>query len=188
MRPPFFFCVFLGFLIVFILFLLLVLPIILVTHLHLDVDKKMAGFSIRLFGFIKLLGGYIRPYKGGIALHVSEKKAILLPIEDWRTEQKRISFYKCFRLIACDITTESGAEYLLPLSLAQICARIIFFISGGKKEKISNNVWLTDGNVLRISLRLAVYINIYILLGKCFLYIKESIKSVWQKKMKKSTT
>ncbi len=188
MSPPFFFSVFLGFLLAFIFVLLLVLPIILVTHLHVDLDKKMAGFSIRLFGFIKLLGGYIRPYAGGIALHVSKNKAILLPFADWKTEQKRISFYKCFRLIACDITTESGAEYLLPLSLVEIGTRVFFFVNGGKKEKISNNFWLTDGNVLRISLRVAVYINIYILLGKLFLYIKESIKLLWQKKTKKSTT
>ena len=136
---------------------------------------------------IKLIGGYATTYKGGIALHVSPKKAVLIPYAEVENERKKFSFVKSFRLVAFTLTTETGAEYVLPVSILHAVLRAIFFIIGGKKEKIENNLWLTDGDVLRVSLNCVTYFNLFMLLCAFIQFIKEKIIILWQKKRKKST-
>lgn len=168
------------------LFLLFV-PIVLDADLHYDMNRRKFGFAFFVYKRFKLLGGYIGTYKGGLALHVSPKKAILLPYTEIESERKRFSFVKSFRLIAFTLTTETGAEYLLPVSIAQVILRVYFFVLGGDKEKIENNLWLTDGDELRVSMHVAVYFNLFMLLVEFIKFCKEKIKILWQKKTKKST-
>ena len=79
-------------------------------------------------------------------------------------ERKKYSFIKTFHLSAFTLTTETGAEYLLPVSLAHVILRTYFFAKGGKKEKIENNLWLTDGDILRVSMDVTVWFNILMLM------------------------
>lgn len=162
-------------------------PIVLETDLHYDMNRKKFGFAVFFYKLFKLLGGYAGTYPGGIALHVSPKKAIVVPYAEMESERKRFSFIKTFRLIECTLTTETGAEYLLPVSIAHTVLRTYFFIVGGKKEKIENNLWLTDGDVLRISANFVVYFNLFILLCAFIKFLKEKISILWQKRKKKST-
>jgi hypothetical protein len=57
-----------------------------------------------------------------------------------------------------------------------------FLRMGGKKEKLENNLWLTDGDVLRVSVNFIVRFNLFIVLRNFMQFLKEKIKSVWQKK------
>ncbi|MBR2023765.1 MAG: hypothetical protein IJ996_04555 [Clostridia bacterium] len=150
-------------------------------------NRKKFGFAVFLFKRIKIIGGYIATYNGGIALHVSEKKAILIPYSQMNSERKRFSFIKTFRLIAFNLTTETGAEYLLPVALAHTALRAYFFTIGGDKDKIENNLWLTDGDTLRVSLNFVIFFNLYILLKNFIKFLKEKIKILWRKRKKKST-
>jgi hypothetical protein len=59
--------------------------------------RKLA-FCVRAYRFIKLLGGYIATYKGGLAAHISDKKAVLIPYSDLDNERKRFSVIKTFSL------------------------------------------------------------------------------------------
>lgn len=162
-------------------------PIFIKTDSHYDMNRKKLGFSLFIFGFIKILGGYIGTYKGGLALHLSEKKAILVPYNKLNSERKRFSFIKTFRIITFNVTIETGAEYLLPISLTQTLMRTYFLSMGGDVNKIKNNLWLTDGDVLRISLRSVLAFNLYILIKNFIKFIKEKIKILWRKKTRKST-
>ena len=121
-----------------------------------------------------------------MALHISSKKAILIPYKEANSRRKKFSFVKTFRLIALSITTETGAEYLFPVSIMHTALRAYFFMVGGDKEKIENNLWLTDGDVLRVSLNNVIYFNGYILLVNFLKFIKEKMKILWQKKKEKS--
>jgi hypothetical protein len=131
-----------------------------------------------LYGKIKILGGYADTYKGGIALHTSQKKAILLPYKDMDNERKRFSFVKTFKPVAFTLTTETGAEYLFPVAVLHAVLRIYFFITGGEKERIENNLWLTDGDVLRVSLHSVLFFNVYILLCNVFRFLKEKMVGI----------
>ena len=169
--------------IIFVLFL----PIIFETDLHLDLRKRKFVFCIYLYGKIKIIGGYAQTYKGGVALHTSQKKAILLPYKEMDAERKRFSFIKTFKPIAFTLTTETGAEYLFPIALAHAILRTYFFVIGGEKEGIENNLWLTDGDVLRVSLHSVIFFNLYIVLRNFAKFLKEKITGLLWRKIKKST-
>ena len=134
-----------------------------------------------------MVGGYIATYDGGFALHISPKKAILVPYANLNSERKRFSFMKTFRLITLRLTAETGAEYLLPVAFANSVLRAQFLARGGDRDKIENNLWLTDGDVLRLSLHSVVFFNLYILLCNFLKFLKEKIKIVCQKKRKSTT-
>lgn len=165
----------------------LFLPIVVETDAHYDMNRKKFGFAVFLYKFVKLIGGYAATYKGGLALHISPKKAVLIPYSRLDSERKRFSFVKTFRLVSFRLTTETGAEYLLPVSTAHTALRAYFFATGGDKDKIENNLWLTDGDVLRVSLNSVLYFNLFILLRNLVIFLKEKMKILWQKKMKRST-
>ena len=103
------------------------------------------------------------------------------------SERKKFSIMKTFRLKTFNLTTETGAEYLLLTAVAHAFLRLLFFIKGGEKERIENNLWLTDGDVLRISLNVLFYFNLYILLKSFIKFCKEKIRILCRKRMKKST-
>lgn len=168
-------------------FIHLFLPIFLRVDLHYDVNRRKFAFALYLFKFIRILSGYIATYTGGIAFHLSEKKAVVIPYAQLSNERKRISLMRIFRLQSLTLTTETGAEYMFMMAIVHAFLRIYFFAKGGKKEKIENNFWLTDGDVLRVSASVVLRFNLYVILVKLFQYIKEKIKILWQKNMKKST-
>lgn len=159
-------------------------PIYLQTNAHYDMNRRKFCFSVNVYRKIKIIGGYATTYPGGLALHVSKKKAFLLPYAQINDKRKKFSFAKAFRLKSFVLTTESGAEYLFLTALAQAVLRLIFFIKGGKKEGVENNLWLTDGDVLRISLQSIVYFNLFILLRVFITFCKEKIIELCRKKMK----
>ena len=155
---------------------LLFFPIYLKGDTHYDMNRKKFAFSVYGFGLIKLIGGYASTYKGGIALHVSSNKAILIPYSQMNTKRKKFSILKTFHLKSFDVTTETGAEYLLPIALSQALFRIYYMTRGGSREKYHNHLWITNGDVLRVSLNCTLYFNIFILLCDLFQFIKEKNK------------
>ena len=165
----------------------LFLPIFIKVDVHYDMNRRKFTFAVYIFGFIRIIGGYIATYQGGFAIHVSEKKAFLLPYRQINSQRKRFSFMKTFHLSSFILTTESGAEYLLPTAIAHAALRTYFFIKGGDKKKIENNLWLTEGDVLRVSLRFTVWFTMFMLLVAFIKFLKEKMKISWQKRTKKST-
>lgn len=171
-----------------LLTVLLFFPIFLEADIHYDMNRKKLGFALYAYKVLKLAGGYVTTYPGGIALHVSPKKAILKPYSGMDSERKKMSFTRAFRVVSFSLTTETGAEYLLPVSLAHTVLRTLFFSVGGNKDNIKNNLWLTDGDELKISVNLVTFFNLFILLCAFLKSLKEKIKNLCQKKTKKSTT
>ncbi len=164
---------------------LLFFPIYLETSAHYDMNGRKLSFSVNLYKFIKLLGGYIATYQGGFALHTSKKKAILIPYTEMDNERKRISAIRTLRMKSLSLTLETGAAYLIPVVILQKVAQIYFLAKGGKREELESNLWLTDGDRLRISFAFILRFNLFILLRNI---IKEKIKVLCQTKTKKSIT
>ncbi|MBQ7323500.1 MAG: hypothetical protein IJW96_02940 [Clostridia bacterium] len=170
-----------------ILLILLFFPIYLATNVYYDMNGRKCAFSIRAYDFIPIIGGYIATYKGGLALHVSEKKAILLPYKSMNKEREKFSVVQSFSLKTLIVTIETGADYLIASMWAQIFLRSFFLLKGGKKEKLSNHLWLVEGDVLRISMRCVLRFNGYILIKEFIHQIrKEGV--LCQTKIKESTT
>ena len=162
---------------------ILFFPVYLETDAHYDMNGRKLAFSVRAYKIIKLIGGYVATYQGGLAVHLSNRKAVLIQYSDMDKERKRFSILRTFRLKTLVITSETGAAYLLPVALSQVAFRVYFFAMGGKKEKLENNLWLTDGDTLRISVHFIVRFNLFIILRN----LKERIKVLCQTKIKEST-
>lgn len=167
---------------------LLFVPISLKIIAHYDMNRKKFCFVVYLFSVLKIIGGYIATYQGGFAVHITRKKAFLLPYSQINKERKRFSFIRTFQLRAFHITTETGAEYLLPLAWIYTLLNIYFFAKGGNKGKIKNNILLSDGDVLRVSASFLMRFTLLTILKNTFIIIKEKVKALWLKNMKKSTT
>ena len=162
---------------------LLFFPIYLETSAYYDMNGRKLSFCVDAYKFIKLIGGYIATYQGGFALHVSHKKAILIPYSEMNKERKRFSAIRTLRIKSLSLTLETGAEYLIPAVLVEKIAQIYFLGKGGKKKNLESNLWLTDGDRLRISFAFILRFNLFILLRNI---IKEKIKVLCQTKIKKS--
>ena len=170
------------------LLILLFFPIYLETDAHYDVNRRKFAFVVYANKILRLLGGYVATYNGGLALHISSDKAILLPYKELDRERKRVSIIRTFRLKSLCITTETGPEYLMQIAAAQEAFQWIFLIMGGKQEKLERNLWLTDGDVLRISVTFVIRLNLYMIVRNFIRFMKEKIKVLCQTKIKKSTT
>ncbi len=166
---------------------MLFFPIYLETDVHYDMNRRKFAFAVYAYKCIPIIGGYVATYSGGFAVHVSKKKAILIPYNRVNSERKKFSFIKTFRVKSFILTTEVGAEYLVLTAIVHSLLRMLFFITGGEKEGVENNLWLTDGDILRISLNSLVYFNLFILLKNFITFCKEKIRILCQKKRKKLT-
>lgn len=169
-----------------ILTIVLSFPLLFEGSFYYDMNRKKYAFSLKIFR-IKILGGYFSTYPGGLAMHVSDKKAVLIPFNRMNDDRKKFAFIKTFRLIRFHLTTETGAEYLLQ------CMIIHALIRGYLQQKaqyalnIKTGVWLTDGDVLRLSGNWLMFFNLFMLIKNFIVFLKEKMKILWRKKIEKST-
>ena len=164
------------------LILLLFFPVYVELNAHYDMNRRKFAFGLYAYKIFKLIGGYIATYTGGIAMHLRKNKAILVPYSQMDSERKRFSFIRTFRLKKLITTIETGAEYLFPIAFIEKTAQIWLFVRGVDENKVRNNLILTDGDVLKISLRALVYFNLFILLKNFIIVLKEKLKVYGAKK------
>ncbi len=165
---------------------LLFIPVVLETNVYYDVLRRKFAFSVYGYKLIKLTGGYIATYEGGIAVHTSKNKATIIPYKQLNNERKRFSFMKTFRLKSFAVTTETGASYLMPVLFTQATASAVVFLKTKKKAEIRSRIVLENGEALKISLQCILFCNLFMLLQSILAFIKEKLKKSCRKKLKKS--
>ena len=162
-------------------------PIVQTINAYGDVNAKKLTFSLYLFGFIRLIGGYVTSYKGGVAVHISQSKAILLPYSGMNDKRKKFSFVRTFHLLSLQVTSETGAEYLILTGTIHIALKS-YLAYTGRTKKSKTNLWLTDGDTLKISARLVFYFTAAGLMFTLFKFLIKSagrrLKQGWKKKEK----
>lgn len=164
---------------------LLLFPIFLSFNAHYDVNGKKFCFSLNLYKKLKLIGGYVTAYPKGLALHVSQKKAILIQYTDLEKESKKFSFFKTIRLKRLFISAETGANYVMGVYFLSLLTQIIGVIKFGERSTVKTNVWLVNGDILRLSALLIWRINGYTILKEIVRVIKEKTQ-IWKNKIRKS--
>ncbi len=172
-------------LILFILLVVLFFPIYLETSAHYDMNRRKLTLALYLYKLLPIFGGYLATYPGGMAFHVSDKKAIIIPYSQVHAERKRFSMWRSFHLKSLFLTIETGAEYLLPAFAVHSIARSLFEMKHGNRPH-KNVLWLHQGDMLRISLQFTVYFNLFMLLRYVYKVLKEKIKGLCRKKKKNS--
>lgn len=153
-------------------FLVLFFPFSIEIYSYADLNRKKLTFSFYLYKIFKIYGGYVSAYPGGLAVHTGSRKVKLLPFQDFdRERKKRTKFYRAIKLNRLFVTSETGAEYMLPISCANIFLKAVYYQFGGRGEKIET--WISDGDKLRISTLLSVSFNVFTLLKLWIKRIKE---------------
>ena len=180
-KPLFFVGIALGICILFSI------PILIEGSFHYDMNRKKYAFVIRLYR-IKIVGGYFTIYPGGIAMHITQKKAILLPYKNMNDERKRFAFIKTFRLIRVHLTVETGANYLMPALIGTAFLRVYLQNKAQFLQTYQSRIWLENGDILRISGNWLLFFNLFIVAKNFIVFLKEKIKILWRKKTEKSTT
>ena len=100
----------------------LLFPIFLNIIIFFDAGQKKCYFALYLLRFIKIYGGYAELYKKrGIAIHLSEKKAVLLPFSEIINSGKKFEVTKGFILYGFSHVFEFGSAENPGRSL-MICA------------------------------------------------------------------
>ena len=173
-------------LIFWIIIILLFVPVLVSGNFHYDMNRKKYAFVIRLYA-IKIIGGYITIYPGGVALHVSKNKALVFPYKSMNDDTKRFSFIKLFRLLRLELTTETGAEYLISVWTISTLLKVYLYKKARYLQSINTNIWLTNGDILRISGKWLAFFNLFMICKNLVLFVKEKINGLWRKKTEKST-
>lgn len=175
-------------LILSVLCAILFFPIYIETNAHYDMNRRKLTLGLYLYKIMRIFGGYLATYRGGMAFHVSKKKAIIIPYAQVNKERKRFSIFRTFRLKSLRLTIETGGEYLLPMATAQAILQTYFTLKSDRSHVYQSVLWLNNGDLLRISLQFTVYFNLFIILRFAYKVLKEKIKRSCRKKMKNSTT
>lgn len=147
--------------------LLLFFPVYVDVYAHTDINRKIFSFSVCLYRRVKVYGGYISAYPGGLAVHTSKKKAKLFPYSGMKKERERQrKFYRAAKWKELYFSLETGAEYLLSSLLVSQIASVVFFARGERKE--GGEIRLSNGDTLRAFVRARFFLNGYTLI-KTFL-------------------
>ena len=96
---------------------LLIFPICINVKAFFSLKDKKIYFLIQLFGFIKILGGYITFDKVGIVLHLSDKKAVILFYSKLLNVKDKIKPLKDYHLVKFNYVLDIGLKNEIFLSV-----------------------------------------------------------------------
>lgn len=123
-------------------------------------------FTINIFKFIKIKSGYISFIKDGIAIHLSEDKAVIIPYKNLINTKKVIKLYKDFHVNDLSVLVEIGAKDDLEKILT--ISTIYNFIFNNITEIIKERKpYSSINSKINISIE-SNYFNLYIY-GKIFI-------------------
>lgn len=181
--------------------LLFLFPIFVYLDAYADVAENKCYFSLSLFKYLKVFGGYLQLKKEGIVFHITKKKAVILPYKQIAPMRKKFEITKGFQLTRFHQIVESGGEDQ-PLGILIASALQVFFGQIFSVQKtmhpflsLKNGVLLREGRTLKITLQAATVFNgliLFIAIGKKILEAflkwirkKRSI-ALWKKQLNSS--
>ncbi len=172
-------------------FLLTFFPIFLWLDSYVDIPKNRAWFSLSLYRHLKLFGGYGQLDREGIAVHLTEKKAVFVPYDKMGDTRKKFEITKGFQLWRLHQTVETGgAESLYGIFIAALLQSVgggTFAYLRTKHPFLSleNNTLLSDKACLKFSFETATVFNGFVI-GMAFMKKALEVFLNWIRK-KRST-
>lgn len=165
------------------LFVLLIFPIYLNGYLYFTLDIKKLFFSIRIFKVIKILSGYAELKKDGIFIHLTRKKAVLIPYSSLTGMKKKVKPLKDYHIIKWEFEADLGFSNntLLALESAFFVNYITSFINWITSNVkpyliIKNNVNVYESqSVFRIYFYGTVLLNLLMIILSLIKIILEKI-------------
>ncbi len=144
-------------------------PVFVYVDGYVDAAENKAWFALCLYRRLKVYGGYGEILRGGIALHLTDKKAVFLPYSSMADTRKKFEITKGFQLWRFhQIIEVSGAQSLYGVMLAaalQAAGGAAFSVIQTRYPFVSlkNTVLLTEERALKLSVQAATVFNGFIL-------------------------
>lgn len=150
----------------------LLCPIFFTIYLYTDLREKKCWFAFYVLRVIKLHGGYAQPYRGGIAFHLTNKKAVLLPYAEMRGADRKFRILRGFRMLAYSQVFEIGskeeaATAIAAAALVQCGSAVAGCVLRTKKKcrSFKADILLHEGkDVLKVSQRVILVFNLLFLM------------------------
>lgn len=178
-----------------VLFSLTLFPIFINLNVFFDISQKKGCFSVYLFKIIKIHGGYATLYDKGIAFHLSNEKANLVPYKEFLNTRKKFEITDGFQIYSYNQIIEIGSEDSVALtimasSLLNVLTNALFSAFNRNKAYLSlkSGVLLTPTkNTLKISIKLVAVFNLFVLAMAGVKIILEKIISYGRKRKKQKS-
>ncbi len=173
-----------------IVFTFLIFPIFINLDIFFSKYNRKIFFQIKLFKIIKILSGYATLEKDGIAIHVKNNKAIIIPFTDFFSFRTKIKPLKDLHIYNINLNFGIGVSQreITCFSLGFICSfmsNIIGKIIYEEKPYITfntnylffnNKEYYAYGNISVVFNILVVFISlIKVLMEKILLWKKKTI-------------
>ncbi len=88
--------------------ILFLMPVYVSADLYLDAAENRGWFSVSLYHTLRLFGGYAELRGEGLVLHLSEKKAVIVPFSEMAGARKKFEVTKGFQLCKFHQLLETG--------------------------------------------------------------------------------
>lgn len=147
----------------------LLFPLFLHVTLYADVQARKLYFSLYILRIFKVYGGYATLYDEGIAFHLTEKRAVLVPFSEMIDARNRFEFKltRGFYLYAFSGVAEIGARSepaaaVLAAAVLQAAAGIAAgtFAKRKKCASFKNDVIVyADRDCVKASVRIVLVFN-----------------------------
>lgn len=153
----------------------LFLPIPLSLRMQYDLNKRKFVFNANIYRFIKVFGGYLATYQGGLAVHTSQKKVLIFPYRKLYADRGRFSLMRIFTFKKVNLIIETGAEYLFFVGVLQKIFNFYFACKGEKRKYAVYDIWLADGDLLKASIEILLSFSLFKILQSYLKYLKGKI-------------
>lgn len=151
-----------------IVYIILIFPIFLTIKIRVNKGNNRLFYTIVIFGFIKLLNGYLELIKEGIAIHLTRYKAIIIPLKNIFEMRNKIKPLKDYHIIKFNIELALGLNnsLILPVSISFLLNYILQYVEWflyNKKPyvKIDTNISLYENdNIADLHVKATVVFNL----------------------------
>jgi len=165
-----------------IVFSILIFPLFISVKACIIFNDKKLYFTLQLFGFIKLLGGYVELGKDGLIIHLSKNKAIIIEKKNLLSVGKKFKPLKDYHVIKFVFLLEIGAKNRELIALES--AFIVNYISEIAKWIIYNKKpyvnYSGNVNMYQDTDNINIFIDTVFLLNLLMILLS-LIKIIWEK-------
>lgn len=169
-------------LLISIIIIFFIFPIFLTTYVYFDTSKMHTYFCLKIFSKIKILSGYIQFIKDGIAIHLTEKKAIIIPYLIKFDLQKTYKLAKEYNVTSfCSIIEYGNFDLIKNTKVAIVhnsINNLICPIIHDRKQylKIKNDLVLYNTNTKpKITIKFVLLFNLVSIISTLIKIILEKI-------------
>ncbi len=145
--------------------LLFLFPVFVSLDGYADVTENKFFFSVGLYRLFKVFGGYLRFSREGIIIHLTKKKAVILPYDKMTDTRKKFEITKGFQLYRMHQIIETGnvnyPAVVLLGALLQSVGGQVFSVLQTKHPFLSlkNSTLISEESALKITFQAVTVFN-----------------------------